>query len=59
MISGTMNQPQNIMRTQNWIGRSNWGSGDANIYGYYDDMMIFNTALTAAQVKTVMSTNNY
>ena len=40
-------------RTQCYIGHSNYGGNDANVYAYYDDLMFFNIGLTQSQILTV------
>ncbi|HWD19387.1 MAG TPA: LamG-like jellyroll fold domain-containing protein [Verrucomicrobiae bacterium] len=39
------------------IGSEVGETGDRNWYGYLDDVAVFNTALTTAQIRTVMSGN--
>ena len=45
--------PVNVVRTSNYIGRSNWGDPLEDIT--VDDIMIFNTAFLAADIETLMN----
>ena len=54
-VTGALIEPRSISRTQNFIGKQLW-DGSPDISGYYDDLMIFNTALTATQVNNVKNT---
>lgn len=47
--SGTVYTPQNLNRTYNYIGRSNW-SADSNFDGKIDEVQIYNRALDANEV---------
>jgi hypothetical protein len=49
--------PNNLVRTQNYIGKSNW-AGESFANAIYDEIKIFNVALTQFQVQIEM-TNEY
>ncbi|MFN0214540.1 MAG: CARDB domain-containing protein [Saprospiraceae bacterium] len=49
VISGTMQQPANVLRMSNYIGKSNWGF-DAYLNAYLSDIRIWNYARTQAQI---------
>ena len=53
--SYTSQLPQNILRTQNFIGRSNWW-GDSYYKGYMDDLRVYNRALDATEITDLYST---
>ena len=56
--TGTLNLPNIINRTSNYIGKSNSGS-NPNAYAIYDDLRIYQGAMTAAQVLSdYISTSN-
>ena len=56
-VTGPLIEPRSITRTQNFIGKDYWDNGIyPDMYGYYDDLMLFNKALTATQVNNVMNT---
>ncbi len=44
--------PCNIVRKQNYFGRSNW-SGDAYFHGSMDNVRIYNRALTPSEIDTL------
>ena len=46
----------NVVRTTNFIGKSNWG--DPNVNAIFDEIKIFSVALTQSQVQFEM-TNDY
>ena len=51
--STTANTPQNVTRTYNYIGKSNWtGDGYANMK--VDELRIWSTARTANEIKSTM-----
>jgi len=57
--SGTQQAPNNVTRTLNYIGRSNW-SNDAFANAAFDDFRIYNRALTQTEIRnlTMEQTNN-
>ena len=58
VASGTSNfpVPANVIRNNNYIGRSNWGWGDPAPNAIFDDLRIWNVAKTAPQI--LASKNN-
>ncbi|BAY20472.1 putative peptidase [Calothrix sp. NIES-2100] len=52
--SGNVLAPLNVTRTNNYIGRSNW-SADAYLKGQIDDVRIWNTARTQADIKNYLN----
>lgn len=52
IASGTITAPQNILRTLNYIARSNW-SGDAYADAAFDDFRIYDRALTSMEIKSL------
>lgn len=48
--TGSMPPPVNVVRTYNYIGRSNWGFGDPNFNGGIGSIQIYNGYLTAAEI---------
>ncbi|MCA6365319.1 MAG: T9SS type A sorting domain-containing protein [Bacteroidetes bacterium] len=50
VASGAISTPANVVRTINYIGRSPW-AGDAYANAIYDDLRIYNRALTAGEVQ--------
>ncbi|MGC3960615.1 MAG: DUF5011 domain-containing protein [Verrucomicrobiota bacterium] len=51
--SGTLNRPANVVRTNNYIGRSNY-AGDANANAVFDEFRIWNVARTPLQLQATM-----
>ncbi len=52
-------QPTNVIRTSNYIGKSNWNeNGDPNANAIFDEIKIFSVALTQSQIQFEM-TNDY
>ena len=51
--SGTLNRPDNVNRVKNNIGADTWG--DAVLNGTYDEIKIYNTALSVANINLDMS----
>ena len=57
--SGTASDvPNNITRTQNYVGRSNWYIGQ-DAEADLDEIKIFDRALTAMQIKSEMNNDMY
>lgn len=53
--SSTLNVPANVIRNDNFIGRSNWGWGDDAPDATFDDLRIWNVAKTASQIQASMN----
>lgn len=51
--SGTLNVAPNVVRTNNYIGRSNYG-GDSYANAIFDEIRIWNVARTQAQIQSAM-----
>ncbi len=51
--------PANILRTSNFVGRSNWWSpgADADANADFDELKIFNRALSQQEIKDEMNNN--
>jgi len=47
--------PNNIQRTLNYIGKSNWA--DSQFFGSIDDLRIYNSVLSGAQIQQIYSMN--
>ena len=43
--------PENVVRNFCYIGRSNWGQGDPDANALFDELRIWNTARSAAQIQ--------
>jgi hypothetical protein len=54
VTNGPMNGPQNVVRTNNYFGRSNW-AGDAYANGMLDEFRIWNSARNPLQLQTYMN----
>lgn len=54
--SGTFPTPANVVRNLNYIGRSNWGTGDPDANAIFDELRIWNIAKTPAQILAEMNT---
>ncbi|MHC4504215.1 MAG: LamG-like jellyroll fold domain-containing protein, partial [Planctomycetota bacterium] len=52
IASGQMPLPQDVIRTSNYIGRSNW-DGNQFYQGLMDDLRVYNRALTADEAKAL------
>lgn len=48
--TGTLKVPKNIIRTKNYIGRSNWSTVDEYYQGQMDDIRIFNRVLSQSEI---------
>jgi len=48
--NGTSHVPNNIQRTRNYIGKSNWDGIDANADAIYDEIKIYQVALSSADI---------
>jgi hypothetical protein len=60
-VNGTLNVPNNVTRTTNYIGKSNWAT-DSNIYAdaIYDEFKINKVALSSSDIMNEyqISSNN-
>ena len=54
LTSTVIASPMGIMRTNNYIGKSNWG-GNGNADAEFDDLKIFNRSLTQSEVNMVLN----
>ncbi|MBL7975867.1 MAG: choice-of-anchor D domain-containing protein, partial [Candidatus Kapabacteria bacterium] len=54
--SSTFPTPVNVVRNNNYIGRSNWGLGDPDANAIFDEIRIWNVAKTQAQIQAQMNT---
>ena len=57
--TGNFPIPANVVRTSNYIGRSNWGTGDPDASAVFDDLRIWNVARTASEIQSKMYTELY
>lgn len=49
-------KPDNVLRATNYVGRSNnWQAGDTNADGLFDDLRIYNRALSAQEILDLMA----
>jgi hypothetical protein len=57
--TGTLFIPNSIIRTNNYIGKSNWAT-DSNADAIYDEIKIYQVALTSSQIMNeyMISSNN-
>lgn len=57
VASGTANfpVPANIVRSYNYIGKSNWGWGDPAPNASFDDLRIWNVAKTQSEIQSSMN----
>jgi hypothetical protein len=57
VASGSANfpVPANVIRNNNYIGRSNWGWGDPAPSASFDDLRIWNVAKTGAEIQASMN----
>ena len=53
VVSGPLNVAPNVVRTNNYIGRSNYSS-DGYANAIFDEIRIWNVALTQAQIQSTM-----
>lgn len=53
VVSGTQATPNNILRTLNYIGRSNW-SNDAYANASFDDFRIYNRMLSVSEIRSLL-----
>jgi hypothetical protein len=54
--SGSLPVPANVVRNNSYIGRSNWGTGDADPSAIYDDLRIWSVARSASEIQSKMYT---
>ena len=59
IANSTSDGPTDLLRTNCYIGRSNWHdvNGDSDAYACYDDLMIYNRALSLDEVQNCMKTS--
>lgn len=55
--TGGMYAPNNVVRNNNYIGLSNWGS-DGGVYGRMDDIRIYDHGLSVAEVAQLFNYEN-
>lgn len=53
--SATLAVPNNVVRNNNYIGRSNWGWGDPAPEGSFDELRIWSVAKTGPQIQAAMN----
>ena len=51
--------PDNVIRTSNFVGRSNWFPNDPDLNADLDELKIFNRALTQQEVANEMNNNMF
>ena len=54
--TGSLFEPSNVTRMSNYIGKSNWGDPNAN--AIYDDLKIYNGAMSAAEILNDYTTSS-
>ena len=59
LISAYTAGPQNIIRTLNYVGRSNWYPGNDDTDADFDELKIFNRALTQQEIANEMNNNMF
>ena len=57
--TGNFPIPADVVRTKNYIGRSNWGTGDPDASAVFDDLRIWNVARSASEIQSKMYTELY
>lgn len=50
VVRGVLHAPRNVQRTQNFLGRSNWGDGDRYLDGVLDEVRIWSKARGAEEI---------
>jgi hypothetical protein len=59
VVTGPLHIPNNILRTNNYIGKSNWAN-NSNADAIYDEIKIYNQALTSIEISRQYSVSwNY
>jgi len=62
IANGTLNVPNNVTRTNNFIGKSNWAT-DLNTDAIYDEFKIYKVALSSGDIineyKTSLNNGKY
>ena len=48
--------PVNLVRTKNYIGRSNWGTGDPDASAIFDDLRIWSISRSESEIQSKMYT---
>ena len=56
MASGSVTVPKNVIRTKNYLGRSNWDR-DADANAVFDEVRIWNVARTEAEIQATMNSS--
>ena len=58
--NGVLNVPNDVKRSSNYIGKSNWNNNDRNADAVYDDLKIYIEALSADLISKdfIQSSNN-
>ena len=61
VANATSNGPMSVIRTKCYIGRSSWHflHGDPDVYACFDDLMIYNRALSSNEVRYCMNSSFY
>ncbi len=54
LTSTVISAPKGIMRTENYIGKSNW-NGNENVNAELDDLKIFNRSLTQSEINLLLN----
>lgn len=57
--TGNFPVPANVTRNLNFVGRSNWGTGDPDASAIFDDLRIWNVARSASEIQAKMYTELY
>jgi hypothetical protein len=55
VLTGTTTSPRKIVRTGNYLGKSNWLEANSNAMAEFDDLKIFNRSLTIDELFKVMN----
>ncbi len=55
VFTGTTIAPRKVVRTGNYLGKSNWLEVNSNAMAEFDDLKIFNRSLTQAELLMVMN----
>ena len=57
--NGVLNVPNDVKRSSNYIGKSNWNNNDRNADAVYDDLKIYNEALSAESILNEFTITSY
>lgn len=55
VAQGPQSTPQNVVRTLNYLGRSNWAADDQTFHGRMDDFRIYNRQLTIGEISALLT----